>query len=179
MYYSTWISLIFIEIFKITANLKRNMGFWRNYSQLFGSTLGTFWTSFVNSENRTQIDKNPCTIVHGFHWFFIEIFKITANLKRKMGFWRNYSQLFGSTLGTFWTSFKNSENRTQIDKNPCTIVHGFHWFSVKFLKSPPIWNEKWASDETIHNFSGVPKERFGQVSKIRKIAPKLTKTHVL
>ena len=87
---------------------------------------------------------------------FIEIFKITANLKRKMGFWRNYSQLFGSTLGTFWTSFKNSENRTQIDKNPCTIVHGFHWFSSKFLKSLPIWNETWASDETTHNFSGVP-----------------------
>ena len=182
MYYSTWISLIFIEIFKITANLKRKMGFWRNYSQLFGSTLGTFWTSFENLENRTQIDKNPCTIVHGFHSFslifkitsetkhglltkllttfreiffeksrtqianlkrndglltkllttfreylrnvldkfhkfgkshpnwqkpmyystwisliFIEIFKITANLKRNMGFWRNYSQLFGST----------------------------------------------------------------------------------
>ena len=79
----------------------------------------------------------------------------------------------------FWTSFENSKNRTQIHKNPCTIVHGFNWFSAKFLKSLPIWNETWASDETTHNFSGVPKERFGQVSKIPKIAPKFTKTHVL
>ena len=34
------------------------------------------------------------------------------------------------------------------------------------------------SDETTHNFSGVPKEHFVQVSKIQKIATKLTKTHV-
>ena len=33
--------------------------------------------------------------------------------------------------------------------------------------------------KTTHTFSGLPKERFGQVSKIPKIAPKLTKTHVL
>ena len=33
--------------------------------------------------------------------------------------------------------------------------------------------------ETTPTFSGVPKEHFGQVSKIPKIAPKLTKTHVL
>ena len=74
----------------------------------------------------------------------------------------------------FWTSFKNSENRTQIDKNPCTI-----WISLKFLKPLPISNETWASGETTRTFSGLPKECFGQVSKIPKIAPKLTKTHVL
>ena len=33
--------------------------------------------------------------------------------------------------------------------------------------------------ETTPTFSGLPKEHFGQVSKIPKIAPKLTKTHVL
>ena len=80
MYYSTGIELIFSDIFKTTANLKRNMGFCR---------------TTANKRN-TQI-------------FF----------KRKMGFCRNYT------------------------------------------------------------FLGLPKEHFGQVSKIPKIAPKLTKTHVL
>ena len=55
----------------------------------------------------------------------------------------------------------------------------FFHFHRNFLKSLPILNEAWASDETTHDFSGVPKERSRQVSKIRKIAPKLTKTHVL
>ena len=27
----------------------------------------------------------------------------------------------------------------------------FYWFSATFLKSLPIWNETWASDETTHN----------------------------
>ena len=35
MDYSTWIQLIFGETFKTTAKLKRNMGFTRNYTQLF------------------------------------------------------------------------------------------------------------------------------------------------
>ena len=47
------------------------------------------------------------------------------------------------------------------------------------LKPLPISNETWASDETTHTFSGLPKERFGQVSKIPKITTKLSKTHVL
>ena len=56
----------------------------------------------------------------GILLIFSNIFQTTANLKRNMGFFRNYS-----------------------------------------------------------TFSGLPKEHFGQVSKIPKIAPKLTKTHVL
>ena len=49
----------------------------------------------------------------------------------------------------------------------------------EILKISANLKKTWASDETTHKISGVPKERFGQVSKIRKIAPKLTKTHVL
>ena len=79
----------------------------------------------------------------------------------------------------FWTSFENSENRTQNEKNPCTIVQGFDWFSAKLLKSLLILNETWTSYETNHKFWGLPKERFGQVSKIPKMPPKMRKTHVL
>ena len=76
----------------------------------------------------------------------------------------------------FWTSFENFEIHTQIDKNPCTIVQGLNGFSATFFKiSAYISNETWASDETIHNYSGVHKECFGQVSKIPKIAPKFDK----
>ena len=80
----------------------------------------------------------------------------------------------------FWTSFENFEIHTQIDKNPCTIVQGLNGFSATFFNiTAYISNETCASDETTHNYSGVHKERFGQVSKILKIATKLTKTHVL
>ena len=50
MYYSTGILLFFSNIIKITAILKRNMGFSRNYSQQF---------SGVPKERFGQVSKNP------------------------------------------------------------------------------------------------------------------------
>ena len=52
-------------------------------------------------------------------------------------------------------------------------------FSDIFKTTAYIETKHGLLTKLLHNCSGVPKERFGQVSKIPKIAPKLTKTHVL
>ena len=52
-------------------------------------------------------------------------------------------------------------------------------FSDIFKTTANLKRNMGLTAEITPTFSGVPKERFGQVSKIPKIAPKLTKTHVL
>ena len=78
-----------------------------------------FWASFVNSENRNQIDKNPCTTVQVFNWFSATFLK---SLPFSNETWAS-DECIPNCSGMFWASFVNSENRNQIDKNPCTIEY--------------------------------------------------------
>ena len=102
---------------------------------------------------------------------FQQFLKITAILQTKH--FRNYSKLFLRYLN--WTSSRKFRKSHPNLQKPMYYSTGILLIFSDILKITAILKRNMASDKTTPNFSGVPKERFGQVSKIPKIAPKLKK----